>query len=315
MAMKQPVLAFLFGFAGIIFLVHSHKIRHAQVKSSRESPTVFSQKQISPKLKEIAKHSSEYSVNPDSTSEEDLYSSATSGSPDYEAVDDVEGTDSTRKYAEPFEGSADSNDTGNVSAATHKELGENAKCKACKEFENAKAFAIETIKAKILKKLQLTHLPNVSGTSLPKIPHLQKIIDKYNLQSDMPYMQDQWERGHHYYDNPEDPARTEKMFALGTRLPDYLTYINSSKACFFNVDPGPNIIKKGKLWVYLRPSKTLQNTVTYLRVYKLGPPPHLGMPPMRSLARSKKILLERAGGWHPFRPGQHHRPMGPRPAQ
>lgn len=87
---------------------------------------------------------------------------------------------------------------------------------------------------------------------------------------------------------------------MNVAVPDYLSYINSSKACFFTVDPGPNIIKKGKLWVYLRPSKTLQNTVTYLRVYKLGPPPHPDMAPMRSLARSKKILLDRAGGWHHF---------------
>ena len=59
-------------------------------------------------------------------------------------------------------------------------------CTQCsiREFRDVKRdYRIESIKAEIMRKLRLSNLPNVTGRSLPDIPHLHQIIESYPFQN------------------------------------------------------------------------------------------------------------------------------------
>jgi hypothetical protein len=59
-------------------------------------------------------------------------------------------------------------------------------CTRCVLHEEAKSRRLETIKVNILNKLGLKVAPNITGKSLPRIPPLHHLLDRYNMLGDDP---------------------------------------------------------------------------------------------------------------------------------
>ncbi|XP_076361430.1 growth/differentiation factor 8-like isoform X2 [Tachypleus tridentatus] len=133
------------------------------------------------------------------------------------------------------------------------------KCQKCLTPEQEKKQRLKMIKAQILTKLGMSQPPNITTKSLKNIPPLFDLLNRYNLQADVPFFQrDQPESD---VEN-EDSATTDLAFAFATDTPS-LEYDQTLEKNILHFDFSEKVmksrLKKAHLWIYLKSVKDLQH--------------------------------------------------------
>jgi hypothetical protein len=105
---------------------------------------------------------------------------------------------------------------------TNDELSQTENCTRCVMHEEAKTRRLETIKVNILNKLGLKVAPNITGKSLPRIPPLHYLLDRYNMLGDDPRLsgpsqQNSYLDDHDHTLDKEDEADYEEFFVNAER--------------------------------------------------------------------------------------------------
>lgn len=68
-----------------------------------------------------------------------------------------------------------------------KESGGRLNCSRCSENRERRAHRLQSIKSQILNQLGMRELPNITDKSLPHIPPLSHLLDRYSMQADAPH--------------------------------------------------------------------------------------------------------------------------------
>ncbi|XP_054767392.2 growth/differentiation factor 8-like [Lytechinus pictus] len=168
-------------------------------------------------------------------------------------------------------------------------------CPPCWMQEQQKQFRIESIKKRILEKLQLTRVPNITGPP-PKNPAINNLLNNYpqfqnnpSFQSDSPQAE---------YHDPA-PAQLERILIFAKR-PLQTQGIASQPCCYFNVAEkivGYHV-SSAKLYFYVAPAKVIQNTLHLMTIKMITARPHPeGHTKLRLVAKIKVQLSLRVGAW------------------
>ncbi|KAL5006607.1 hypothetical protein ScPMuIL_015413 [Solemya velum] len=173
-----------------------------------------------------------------------------------------------------------------------------ANCTRCFIRKEDKLMRIEMIKQDILSKLRFTTLPNMTGKKIPKIPPIAQVMESFGMQSDQPYGEYPYDE---YHNEDEFYGQTERLYTIAQEPPPELAQ-NISNVCYFDL---PNYapdrrVQKALLWVYIRPVKHIQNTITEIFIYKIASPGKHGTKTFKSLVRHRKVHAHKTSGWHNF---------------
>ncbi|XP_070566808.1 growth/differentiation factor 8-like [Ptychodera flava] len=167
-------------------------------------------------------------------------------------------------------------------------------CPICQARELQKKFRLDKIKEKILAELDMTEPPNITGP-LPKIPTHLLLKNVYPLQSDDPDP----------YAVDKSHATTEKVITFASKMPPTNAMSDLSERtwqgfCYFNLPMKirESRVVRARLWLYIKPTKVVQDTATWLHIYQILPPDRKSR---QSIIRSKKTDLSHRGGhWENF---------------
>lgn len=176
-----------------------------------------------------------------------------------------------------------------------------ARCGNCELRGQQRTLRIESIKERILRKLNLKTVPNMTYP-LPEIPPLQHSWgghggDMGSMQGDSP--------GHEQYRIPfsrdsQNGANTKRIFTFAKPTPPELD-IDDPSVCYFQVDGKTDgyTIAKASLYFYIRAATLLQTTVhlmTVSRVVKVKG--RRGQIKLITVRKEKVVLSTRHGEWH-----------------
>ncbi|XP_077978384.1 growth/differentiation factor 8-like [Glandiceps talaboti] len=165
-------------------------------------------------------------------------------------------------------------------------------CPMCMAREVLKGYRLEAIKKKILESLGMKRPPNITRP-LPKIPVLQDLIGTVQLQMDDPRPV--------YTDST---CTAERLITFASKLPSITGKSDTGGAlerscCYFEFSPDimDHIIHRAHLWVYIQPSKVVQDTVTMLHINQIWSKDKKSR--LGEIVRKKKIRLT-SGHWESF---------------
>ncbi|XP_022240786.1 growth/differentiation factor 8-like [Limulus polyphemus] len=158
-----------------------------------------------------------------------------------------------QQQKELSEEAAENDETNHVGKNTEIVTQGSRRCQKCLTPEQEKKQRLEMIKAQILTKLGMSQPPNITRKNLQNIPPLYDIVNRYNLQVDVPFFQRD--------PADEDTATTDLAFAFATNTP--LEYDQSVEKNVLHFDFSEKVmkshLKKAHLWLYLQPMKDLQH--------------------------------------------------------
>jgi hypothetical protein len=195
---------------------------------------------------------------------------------------------------------------------TNDELSQTENCTRCVMHEEAKTRRLETIKVNILNKLGLKVAPNITGKSLPRIPPLHYLLDRYNMLGDDPRVSGPQQHNSYLDDHDhtldkDDEADYEEFFVNAERSisfaqppPSNLNIPPEVKCQYFKFSPNVlnSHVTKAHLWVYVRPTNHLQDTTAWIVIYQIVRPENGNDSPTLLHVRAKKIeVSSKKGVW------------------
>lgn len=173
-------------------------------------------------------------------------------------------------------------------------------CSRCRMLEETINLTKEAIKQQILSKLGLKQPPNITGRALPRIPPLNHLLDMYGMQSDAPGLQ-AFKPGPVFEEAEDDyHAKTEKVISFSQEPPKSWSLPSNMEVQYFKFSHSVMVNKviRANLWVYLTPSKAVQDAGTLVHVYKVSRTESSGGTVMTHVLSSKvHDLKPRRGGW------------------
>ncbi|CAG2161864.1 unnamed protein product, partial [Oppiella nova] len=184
-------------------------------------------------------------------------------------------------------------------------------CTRCVLHEEAKSRRLETIKVNILNKLGLKVAPNITGKSLPRIPPLHHLLDRYNMLGDDPRVSGPQllnsfiEDNDHTIDKEEEDleeffVNAERSISFAQKPPNTLNIPPEVKCQYFKFPSNVlnSHVTKAHLWVFVKPTNHLQDTNAWIVIYQIVKPETGNDSPTLLHVRAKKIdVSSKKGVW------------------
>ncbi|XP_077978021.1 growth/differentiation factor 8-like [Glandiceps talaboti] len=171
-------------------------------------------------------------------------------------------------------------------------------CKKCIK-EDARKTRLEFIKEKIMRKLGLTHQPQVNASAqLIKLPPLNQLLEHEQEQVNRYYKEGD-EQGDQGANRNGLDIKTKRIISFAKKIPHSKT--SSTDTFYFKFSPKVrrNEVMRAHLWVYVQQHKVLQDTTTKLKLFRLKSPDE--SKEKREQIETRKIdLSSNDGGWHSF---------------
>ncbi|XP_014253049.1 growth/differentiation factor 8 [Cimex lectularius] len=170
-------------------------------------------------------------------------------------------------------------------------------CSACLLRTELRSISLANIKEQILAKLGFSAAPNITGRQIPRIPPLEYIMDVYSMQGDQPQS---FKPGPALLEEQDDySASMEKVIAFAQPHPK-LRHWRGQEMLFFKFSDKmlDNKVVRAKLWLYLRPGETVENssvTITVLRMLRTSS--NSDMPTLNTLTSTREARPIRTGRW------------------
>ncbi|RWS12911.1 Growth/differentiation factor 8-like protein [Dinothrombium tinctorium] len=195
-------------------------------------------------------------------------------------------------------------------------------CTRCVMHEEARQRRLQEIKLDILNKLGLKQAPNVTSKTLPRIPPLHHLLDRYGILGDDPQTLSSSSRPGQDsppYDEEEMPSdqppdaeddgedfyvNTERAISFAQKPPDSWQVPKELKSQYFQFTAKVmnSHLTKAHLWIYAKPSEEhmreeVEELPAWVVVYQMVKAKR-GDSPTLMLVREKKIQVNaKKGNW------------------
>lgn len=175
-------------------------------------------------------------------------------------------------------------------------LASGSNCSRCSENRERRELRLQSIKSQILSQLGLLEAPNITDRSLPHIPPLDHLLDRYSMQADAPH----FVPGPEYGEEDDFYISAEKMLSFAHTPPTLIDMDKGDQQLYFKLSSNlqNSQIQTAHLWIYLKPKRhTPHRNITLYQISRQHEFGHLDLLQLKRKSLEKK---NRHGHWIVF---------------